>query len=435
MQLDHALLQTQTLKLNMKLMQSLTILQMSSVELIDYIIQQSAENPLMEVSFASQLPRERSSKSPANKDQSFDPLLQLASRQDESLEMMLVNQLRFHRAAETTYKIAAFLAGNLNDDGFLAITLEEVCDYFRVSLEEVEAALEVLQSLEPHGVGARSLQECLSIQIARDSSADVWAFRIVNEHINELAAGKFKRIAEQLNISLDQVKASLEYIQTLNPRPGLAYNNHTDSYIVPDAFVHVKEDRYIVSLNEAVYPNVSINSYYLQLRAESDSIQLRTFVGKHARPVQWMMDHIEQRKITLSRVITSIVDEQHLFLNHGIHQLKPLNLKTIADNLEIDISTVSRAIKHKYVQTPRGVFPLKFFFTSKLHSLHEATAVSSQSVKAKIKQLIEEENKSRPLSDQQITDILNAQGVQISRRTVMKYREALNIPSSRLRCF
>ncbi|OXM83915.1 RNA polymerase factor sigma-54 [Paenibacillus rigui] len=437
MYLNQTLTQTQSLKLNMKLVQGLKLLQMSATELTEYLEKQSDENPLMEVIFPSRSPqmeRRTAAKTPL-KDSASNPndlLLHMASKHDESLERVLVSQLRLNPIPKPYFALAEFIAGSLNDDGYLTLSLEEIAEHVQRPICDIEEALAYVQALEPAGVAARSLRECLLLQAGRDVNADPWAALIVSEHLQEIAAGKLQAVAGQLGISIEQVKSAIQYIRKLNPRPGLAFSTQTEARMEPDAFVQKVGGRFVVTLNEVCYPQVSMNEYYLKLRKQSACKRTKAFVGQYMTPIQWLIRNLEQRKATISRVLTAIIEEQEPFLEKGPLYLRPLNLKTVAEKVSLDVSTISRAVKHKYVQTPQGVYPLKFFFSSRLETRNEECA-SSHSIKAIIMQMVREEDKSRPLSDQQMTDALVRQGLKISRRTVMKYREALHILSSRFR--
>ncbi|SFL13041.1 RNA polymerase, sigma 54 subunit, RpoN/SigL [Paenibacillus sp. 1_12] len=432
--LDLNIAQMQNLKLNTKLMQSMHMLQMSSTELLDYLEEQSVQNPLMEFAYRPDLPQlKRKTVSKSYDVSAYDDLLlNIVSKQDESLEMTLLSQLRQSDIPQKYASIVEFIAGSLNDDGYLTISVEEMSAYLGQPLKEIETALSYVQAMEPAGIGARSLRECLLIQINRDSNANEWAARITSEYLQEIAAGKYKTVADQVGITLEHVKKTIHYMKTLNPRPGLVYNTFTAPRIEPDAVIHKNGDQYTVLINEACYPQVYMNDYYKQLKKQSGCKQTKMFLGQYAPSIQWLIRSLEQRKATISRVVLAIMEEQRLFLEKGPMYVKPLILKVISEQLNLDISTVSRAVKNKYVQTPRGVYPLKYFFSSKVESSSQEP-VSAHSIKAQIMQLVKEEDKHNPLSDQQITDKLVQQGLQISRRTVMKYREALHIASSRLR--
>ncbi|HJV47191.1 MAG TPA: RNA polymerase factor sigma-54, partial [Bacillota bacterium] len=294
-------------------------------------------------------------------------------------------------------------------------------------LEDVQQALFVVQGLEPRGVGARNLRECLTIQLEYQGLKDSLSFQIVEEHLPDLAEGKINRIASALGVSTRQVQEAIDQIRTLDPRPGARYHREEVRYIVPDVTVEQIEGNYIVIVNDAVTPRLSISRFYERLLTEEN--EAKKYIHEKMNSAQWLIRSIEQRRMTLYRVTEAIVDEQCEFFNQGIDRLKPMTLKEIADIVGLHESTISRATNNKYVQTPRGTFELKYFFSSGL-STSSGDAASSESVKKKIKQLIAQEDRKKPLSDQQLSDILNKQGICISRRTVAKYREEIGILSS-----
>jgi RNA polymerase sigma-54 factor len=408
---------------------------MSMADLIQHIQEHSVENPFLDVvadeGTMYDRRKKRNLKAASSKPTQVD-MAELVGSEAETLETMLLSQLRINKVEGKNLKIAKFLVGNLNDDGLLLVTLEETSEILSESIADVTRALVVLQSLEPAGVGARTLQECLCIQISRDPYPDKWAHRIITDYFSELASSKLQRIANGLNITIEQVKKSLEYIRTLQPRPGLTYSKQHPSYIIPDAVIQKEHDRYAVIVNEMCIPKVSVSHYYRQLINGSEFKEAKPYMRENLRTAQWLIGSLEQRKATLARVVEAIIQEQILFLENGISCLKPMNLKTIAMKLHINESTVSRSIRNKFIQTPRGMLELKFFFSNGLVT-DNGEAASAKSVKATILRLIENEKKEKPLSDQQITDILVQDGLQISRRTVMKYREEMQILSSRLR--
>ena len=437
MYLEAALVQTQQLKLNTKLVQGLELLQMSTVELTAYLEKQAEDNPLMELTLypgPSRVGRAKGSRQASSESASNDWLLQSIAEQEDTLERTLTSQLRLSGLSAQACRLAAWIAGSLDDSGYLAVSLEELAGQAKRPVRELEAALAHVQALEPPGVGARSLRECLLLQIRRDPNADAWAARIADGHLPAVAAGKYTAIAEALGLSVEAVKASVQYIRTLNPRPGLACGQRTEAGVEPDARVWIADGKVQIRMNEASYPKVSLDDGYLRLRRESGCEQTKRFVSRYVPQVQWLIRSLERRRATISRVIAAVMEAQRPFLESSGEPLLPLDLKAVSEEVGLDPSTVSRAVKHKFVQTPRGVYPLKFFFSGKLPSRLEPEAfVSSHSIKARILQLVREEDKSKPLSDQQLTDALVRQGIQISRRTVMKYREAMHILSSRYR--
>ncbi|MGG1599737.1 RNA polymerase factor sigma-54 [Paenibacillus naphthalenovorans] len=435
MQLQPALTQQQQIQLHMtpQMLQSMNVLQMSSADLLNYLEEQAAENPFLEVAYGFDSYKQRKAGSKGQDQQREKTLLELVDPRQETLEAVLLSQLRVNGIPPEDYPLAAFLVGNLNEDGWLSITLEEAGRQLREPMEKMQRALVWVQSLEPAGVGARTLQECLAIQIGRDPNADPWAAVIVGDYLQELAEGKLRRIAENLGISVEQVEASLAYIRSLQPRPGSAYHHESQSYIEPDATVLKRNGIYVTIMNEANFPQVSLHPLYGQPHFDSGYNQeAKAFLKQYIQPAQWLIRSLEQRRLTLQRVIEAIVEEQVDFLEEGIDALKPMVLRTVAQKVELHESTVSRAVAHKYIHTPRGTFALKYFFTNGLMN-SDGTLTSAAAIKVKIARLIEQESKDSPLSDQNIADKLAEQGVQVSRRTVMKYREEMNIVSSRYR--
>lgn len=310
---------------------------------------------------------------------------------------MLLNQLEWSNISEKTKKIARYMAGNLNEHGYLMIDINEA-----------------------------------SILFNRDRNAAPWTYQIINDYLVDLAGGKYKRIAEKLKTSIAEVKNSLTYIRSLNPRPGLPYSNLSQKYIVPDAVIQKQHNSYLIIMNETRIPKLSINHYYQQLFIGNEYKEAKHFLRSHLQSANGLIRALEERQKTLYKVIETIVQEQVAFFEKGIPCLKPMNLKVVAEILQLHESTVSRAVQNKYVQTQHGFFELSFFFASGL-STDYGMATSTESVKARIKLLIENEDRRNPLSDLKIMELLVEERIQISRRTVMKYREEMQYLSSRLR--
>jgi RNA polymerase sigma-54 factor len=424
MNLGHRLSQEQNLKLTMtpELKQSIHILQLSFTDLLLYLEEQSVENPVLDMSFKTRTHSKREEMNP----------IEFAKNTDETLEEVLLSQLRIADISLAEYRIASYLAGNLNENGFLTMSLDEVCLALNQPIENVQKALDLIQSLDPPGVGARTLEECLLIQIKRDPYAEPWSQEVVSQYLTQLGSGKLTMIAEKLHIPLEQVKNVLEYIRTLNPRPGLPYCHMDKKYIVPDATIFQEQSRYAIVMNEANFPRISINSNYEKWSTGKQHSEAKWFLQQKVQSALWLIRSLEQRKMTLYRVTEAIIEEQVDFLKYGIQGMKPMNLKLIADKIGMHESTISRAVNDKYVQTPRGIYELKYFFTNGLQT-NDGVNASAKSVKAQLKELIDGEDKQKPLSDQKIANLLSKKGIQISRRTVTKYREELQILSSMLR--
>lgn len=415
-----------TQQLNMKLMlkpelqQSLHILQLSSCDLMQYLNEQAMENPVLEID-APMMSVGGMGKSIRKANAHSDTLWGVQARK-ETLEHVLLSQLRIANIPEPLYKIAAFLAGNLNDAGYLAISAAETADCLAQPEEAVEQALAVLQSLEPAGVGARSLRECLLLQIARDPLAAPGAYQVVDECLQLLAQGKMEKIALRIGVPLGEVKQIATYIRGLNPRPWSASGSEEVQYTVPDAFVYIEHGTTVIRMNEAALPQLTLNRQW-------DTVP---FMKERLKSAMSILHGLKQRQVTLYRVIDAIFEEQALFLNDGEKALKPLTMRVISERLQVHESTVSRAVHNKYVRTQFGVYELKHFFCSALPT-HEGDFASAKQIKIRLKELISKENKQNPMSDQKIVKILNQEGVRISRRTVTKYREELNLLSSALR--
>lgn len=301
-----------------------------------------------------------------------------------------------------------------------------------VSSEEIAHTLRHIQTFAPPGVGARDLQECLSIQASNLSLTDTAIEPIIDGYLKELQQRQYDRIAEVLDIPVEEVELVAKLIINMSPKPGSDFSSQSPEYIVPDIYVYKVGDEYEVVLNEDELPYLRINPLYKKLIMENThdvSQDTRQYVDQKLRSAMWFIRSVEQRKRTIYKVGKSIVKFQREFLEHGVTHLKPLVLRDVADDISMHESTVSRVTTNKYIHTPQGVFELKFFFHSGLES-SSGNDVSSIAVKERIKQLITEEDHTRPLSDKSIEDILKEEGIAIARRTVAKYREELNIPSS-----
>jgi RNA polymerase sigma-54 factor len=424
---------TQNVQLNLtpELKQSIFILQVSSEELADFLQIKAVENPLLEIEWPSM----RFGRSIYSKLEDMDPkdrLLNNISKSEDTIESMLLAQLRFKNISKSSYATAVYLAGNINETGYLDVPIAVVSEARGIGEEEVLEALAHLQGLEPAGIAARDLKECLLLQIGRDSNRNPWAETVIEKHMQELAGGKLKQLAEKLNLSLDTLRSTLDYIRTLNPRPGSAFGQQTQNYRLPDAIIGKEDEDYKLFMTNAYLPKIAVNREYRTYLLGNITGEGSFYLRDQTKDAEQLLRSLEQRKTTLRRVIEIIIKEQKAFLDHGISYLKPMNLKTVADTLSFHESTISRAVQNKCIQTPQGWYELNFFFPSGV-STAEGEDTSAESIKSRIKHMVNLEDKKHPFSDQQITDQLVKQGIQISRRTVMKYREEMKILSSRLR--
>lgn len=429
MDTGYALTQVQNQKLTItpELQQSIHILQVSSYELLQYLQEQALENPVLEID--SSTSSFRTKKSTSMTRIATDPLWKAKAR-EETLEQWLLSQLRMTGVSDNIYKTAAFLAGNLDERGYLTLSIAEVSSLLEKPIEVIEEALIYLQSLDPPGVGARSLQECLLLQVSRDLSAKPRASEVISECIEQLAQMKLDKIALYLGISLIEVKEIVTYIRSLNPRPGWAFSWSDEPYIIPDAVIYKEHGNIVIQMNAGAIPKVSINHEYYGSIQTTGYQEAITFLKEKWKTAGWIVRSLEQRKLTIYRVIRAIFEEQLAFLEIGERGLKPLNLKIISEKLGLHESTISRTVQNKFVRTPFGVVELKYFFSSGLQSTIGEQTTSIKTIKIRIKELISQENKNQPYSDQKIVDILSQEGIRISRRTVTKYREELRILTS-----
>jgi len=351
----------------------------------------------------------------------------------QSLNDHLLWQLQMNSLEEAEQSVTAMLIGNMDDDGYIQLAVEEIAFQSGNDFEIVERALKRIQELDPPGVGARDLRECLRLQLRANGGEGSLADRIVADHLPMLEGKRFDKIAKDLGVTIEDVAAAATAIGTLEPKPGRNFGEGDVRYITPDVFVQKVDEDYVVTLNEDGLPRLRVSSYYRQVLDGAGGSEARKYVQDKMKSALWLIKSIQQRQNTLYKVTSSIVKFQRAFLDRGIAHLRPLVLKDVALDIEMHESTVSRATANKYVHTAQGIFELKFFFTSSI-STGSGDEVSSESVKDRIKAIVIAEDSRHPLSDQYIAEILDKEGVKVARRTVAKYREIMNIlPSSKRR--
>jgi len=326
---------------------------------------------------------------------------------------------------------ARFIIGNLDDRGFLQATISELARQSGVSEKTTEAALARVQEFDPTGVAARDLRECLLIQARVLEIDDELVLRILDECLKDLLNRNFRAVAHTLRVGIAEVSAAAEIIGRLEPRPGRAFGGEDPVYIIPDIYVYKVNDDFHVVLNDDGLPRLRINGLYRDVLTRGNDVPKDTkdYVQDKVRSALWLIKSIHQRQRTIYRVMQSIIKYQREFFERGINHLKPLNLRDVADDIEMHESTVSRVTTAKYVNTPQGIFELKYFFNSSINRV-VGEAVASESVKDRIRKLITAEDPRRPLSDQRIAEMLKVANIAIARRTVTKYRESLSILSS-----
>jgi RNA polymerase sigma-54 factor len=352
-------------------------------------------------------------------------------RSVSSLTDYLDEQMRFTIEDPLMRRIGNEIIGNLDEDGYLRAELSEIAERCQTTVDQVEKVLVLIQAFDPLGVAARSIQECLLIQLRSDPNPDPVSVEIVEEHFDELSRRRYPDIARALKLPLDRVMESVEEIMGLEPKPGRRFGGTDSRYIVPDVVVHKMGGEYVVVLNEDGIPRLRVNSLYRSLLRSSGD-DARAYVEQKLRSAVWLIKSVDQRQRTLRKVTQSIVKFQRDFLDKGLPCLRPLSLRDVGEDIGMHESTISRVTTNKYVETPQGLFELKFFFHSGIAS-GDGEMVSSVSVKKMIQDLLANEDPAKPLSDQEVAQILKGRGLTIARRTVAKYREELGILPSHQR--
>lgn len=353
--------------------------------------------------------------------------------QKTTLKSHLIWQLRMVELDEEGEAIGAMIIGNLDRDGYLRATLEEIAAETNVTPERVAEVLEVIQGLDPPGVAARDLKECLLLQIKASGQPDPVVAAIVEKHLPNLGNKNYQAIARDLKVPLEKVFQASEIIFKLDPKPGREFDSEDADYINPDVHVNKVGNDYIISLNEDGLPKLRVSSFYLEALRNPESLpeNVKSYIQKHLDNALWFIRSIHQRQKTLYKVTESIIRFQREFLDQGLSHLKPLTLRQVAEDVQMHESTISRVTTNKYIHTPQGVFDLKYFFNSGINQIL-GDQIASESVKEKIRQLVQGENPENPLSDQEIADLLRRDNVIIARRTVAKYRGMLGVlPSSK----
>jgi RNA polymerase sigma-54 factor len=462
----------QKLILTPSLQQAIKLLPMSTLELADLLNQEMVENPLLEevpteeLQPAEQTQQEKpeAEKATAEKTDQWDdadyeyffgdylddgyrsrtpsevkelPPIENTLSSTGSLADHLVWQLSLQTEDEGMREIGSAIIGNLDDDGYLVASVEEIAAMGEWPVAEVEKALQHIQTFDPRGVAARDLQECLWLQLKFLGLEGTATEKIVTEHLKLLQNHQVPEIARRLGMSIDDLKEHIEIIRNLDPKPGSRYNPQQSQYVIPDVYVMKVEDQYVAVLNEEGLPQLRISPTYRRLldkNAGSNQAndETRAYVKDKFRSALWLIKSVDQRQKTIQKVANSIINFQREFLDHGIEYLRPLVLRDVANDIGMHESTVSRVVNNKYMHTPQGVFELKYFFHSGISSSY-GDSVSSVTIKQRIRKIIENEDPRKPLSDSKIVSILQKEGLMLARRTIAKYREELKIPTSNQR--
>ena len=479
----------QKLILTPSLQQAIKLLPMSTLELADMLQQEITENPLLEEDLETQrtetpeTAESASDEAPATEASAETPSAEEApkveaepeSKNDDSLNEIdyesffsdylddgyrprtnyevpdlppientlsttssladhLEWQLRMSPLEDKLAEIGEAIIGNIDEQGYLQASLEELCAMGPYDPKDVEKALEVIQSFDPVGVAARDLKECLLIQLRRLDLGGTPVETMVSEHLDLLQSHRFNDIAKAMRLPLEEVVHHCEIIRRLDPQPGSKFTNERSHYVTPDVYVVKVDGKYEVVLNEDRLPQLRISSVYRRmLENKSEENQAtREYVKDKLRSALWLIKSVDQRQKTIYKVATSIVRQQQEFLDNGVEHLKPMVLRDVAVDIGMHESTVSRVVSNKYIHTPQGVFEMKYFFHSGIARLG-GDNVSSVTIKQRIRKIVEEENPKKPLSDSKIVKILEEEGLVLARRTIAKYREELRIPPSNQR--
>lgn len=482
----------QEMKINPRLYQAMDLLYMPLLDLQQHLKQELLNNPFLEMieSDVEEQVEERKEEKDQEKDDEIDweeILLngfETGGRREEYEEREyyepvsvdtkelgdhLHDQLTLLRLSDREMLLGEEIIGNVNDEGYLECGLDEIVqslnDFMRgtdgwdhenpYAQAEAEGMLQVIQGFDPAGIGARDLRECILLQL-RDNVvqtlvketgdgeppiADVedrlrasLAYRIVDQYFDQLINHRWSEISKELSITPRDVQDAADEVAKLDPKPGLKYASHGDNYIIPDLIVEKIEGEYLVFLNDTSLPRLKLSKTYRDIAKDKKKFQgeNKEFISNKLNSANWMIQAIEQRRQTMLKVMNFIVDRQRDFFDKGVQYLKPLTLREVAEVIDMHESTVSRVTNEKFVQTPRGVFPLKFFFSSGL-STTSGEDVSARGIKAQIEKLVNDEDPAHPLTDQAIVNILKDEGIQIARRTVAKYRDQLGVLSARMR--
>ena len=358
------------------------------------------------------------------------PSLENNATRTQTVQEYLYEQFRFMDLTEEERTVATYIAGNLDKDGFLCVTDEEIQSACECDCDIIDHVLAELRMIDPIGLTARDLKECLLIQLEFQGLQDSIAATIVRDHLDKLEKRKYEAVAKELKIPLKEVLTQIQIIQQLDPAPGRIFADDETKYVTPDVYIQKMNGEWVITLNDEGLPRLRVSPYYLDVLQQQgkESAQAKNYLNERLKAASWLIKSIHQRQQTIFKVTESIFKFQKDFLEHGVEKMKPLVLREVADDIGMHESTVSRVTTNKYVHTPQGVFELKYFFTTGIKS---ATGdMSSSSIKEKIRSLIAGEDNKRPLSDQDIVDIMTKDNIDIARRTVAKYRESMNIPSS-----
>ncbi len=463
-----------TIMMSPQMQQAIRLLQLPILELSQKIEQELLQNPVLEEVAAEEVPvseAEEASETPTESpseevsfDKEFDTLSKLddewrdffrqtasynkRSKEDEerraflessitrpeTLEESLSHQMSLSAANKEENKLGLFIIGHIDENGFLTADTDDLSRLSGKSPEEIQRVLKIIQTFEPNGVGARGLQQSLLIQLRNLGKEDSLAYRVIENHFSELAKKKFQKIARELNVTVEEIQAAVEEIARLTRRPGRLLGPENTQYIVPDIILRNDNGALEIVVTDDRIPHLRISDFYRKMMSDDNlTREVREYIKEKIHSGKWLIKNIYQRQQTLYNITQEIVKVQKkFFTSSGGGELRPLTMHQVAEVVGLHESTVSRAISNKYIETPRGLFPLKYFFTTAIETA-EGGEVSSRQVKHLLQELVEKEDPKKPLSDEALVNLIRARGMKIARRTIAKYRKELGILPSHLR--
>lgn len=470
----------QSLSMTPQLQQAIRLLQLSSIELDAEIQQALEENPLLQASedYAQETPTEQTNDSQVESEQSnsseleaptettlpeeipsdlgmdaewgdvFDikpsntnpdtdinAFIENQSGDDSGLEEHLLWQISMSNLSALDKQIAEIIISCLDEAGYLQESVEDILERYEnqllIELDDIQAVLTFIQQLDPIGVGSRDLRECMLIQLKHLPQDDLTQKTqlLVEKYLDLLEQRLYKDIKKRLKITQKTLENMVSLLQTLDPKPGHQYSQAATDYIIPDVYIRKLKGQWLVSLNKHITPALQVNDVYAEMIGKQQDSNTNDYLKSNLQQAKWLIRSLENRNSTILNVAQKIVERQSAFMQYGDQAMKPMVLRDIAEELDMHESTISRVTTNKYMHTPRGVYEFKYFFSSQLDTTTGASC-SSTAIRAMIKQLISEENPKSPLSDSRLTKLLQEQGINVARRTVAKYREAMSIPSS-----
>ena len=418
-----------------------TILQLNTVNLEERILEELETNPALDQIEGTSEPEEETTDEEDldwEQDNDYEPpnvyekkeYIDMPIPQKKDFVEYLADQLNFCDFSVQERLVAEEIIYNLDENGYLTMDVELISDRFEMDLVDVLPVLKKVQTFEPQGIAARDLQECLLIQI--DKSEHAAAYKLVNEFFDDVANHRYEHLAEKAGYSKNEIKAALEVISHLNPKPGAGHEGAETISVIPELVVYERENNWVIVVNDSWLPEVQVSREYVDMLAGELDKKAKSFIKKKVDNALWFVDAISERRKTLTNVMQEIIKRQPEFFRGNVDQLRPMKLQDIADELELDVSTVSRSTRGKYVDTTYGIFELKSFFTEGMVT-SSGEEISTMQIKRLLKELLDEEDKRRPYTDDKLKKLLNERGYPVARRTVAKYREQFHVPVARLR--